>query len=255
MTASPSIAFSDGALRPLLTAAEALVPGMTGVFGGPAPGHVTPGEDNSDALATLIGAIAASAGKGEAAYVAVTAWSMLVWQPTILAVMAVHQFGLVPPLAAMSQRVSGGTVCGYRITPTPAAGPAVPLPELIVVAGRGLRQMSDLLLAEVQRHVRLKPLLARRLLADRVVSTLTRPDLDATEVAARVEQWLAALDLAGQSGIMPVPLPGGRTVMALDRRACCLAYRVGGNDMCITCPRQANSLRLERLQAYWSAQI
>lgn len=250
----PPSASSDSPLTPLLTAAEALVPGMAGVLGGPAPGHVTAGQDNTAPLTALIDAITATAGKGEAAYVAVTAWGMLMWQPAILTLLAVHRFGLVPDLAGMSQRVCGASLYGYRMGPDPAAIGA-PLPELIAAGGRELRALADSLLAELQRHVRLKPVLARRLLADRVVSTLARPEFAAAEVAALVEQWLAALDLAGYSGVMPVPLSGGRTVMALDRRACCLTYRVGGNDMCITCPRQSDALRLERLQTYWEANV
>ncbi|GAA0568823.1 siderophore ferric iron reductase [Caenispirillum bisanense] len=256
MTASPPLppAVPDSPLTPLLTAAEALVPGMAGVLGGPAPGHVTAGQDNAAALTALIDAITATAGEGEAAYVAVTAWGMLVWQPAILTLLAVHRFGLVPDLGGMSQRVHGASVYGYRLPPEPAAM-AMPPADLIRAGGQQLRALADSLLAELQRHVRLKPVLARRLLADRVVSTVARPEFAAAEVTALVEQWLAALDLAGCSGVMPVPLSGGRTVMALDRRACCLAYRVGGNDMCITCPRQSDSLRLERLQTYWEAHV
>lgn len=238
-------------LHPLLVSAEALVPGMVGRLADPAGDDLRPGGDNRPAVRRLVAAIAAATPEAGRGYWAVRAWSMLTWQPAVLAVLGVHRFALVPPVDALGQTVKGGAVYGYTLPPDRVMRSGVET-DLIACAGRRVRRIADGLLDDLNHEVRMKPVVARRLLADRVLGTLARPGLPQPPgLAQTAEQWLAALDLAGESGLTDLPLADGGSRLVLDRKACCLAYRVDGGILCSSCPKLAPDERQARLRADW----
>lgn len=246
---------SRAPLQALVAAAEGVVPGMRGSIGSPVSGQIAAGADNQVLLQGLVDAVSGRTPEAGRGYWALRSWNMLVWQPAVLALLAVHRFGFVPALNAMSQDVVGDTVVGYRL---PEDGVAYGEPAALVpVAARELRELADGLLDDLGRVVTVKPALAHRLLADRVLATLLRlhPDTPPAEVRGFADDWLAGLDLREASGLMAVPLEGGGEQLALERRACCLEYRVVGADYCASCPKQTIETRHHRLRESWKNDV
>jgi siderophore ferric iron reductase len=130
---------------------------------------------------------------------------------------------------------------------------------LIERAGDQFRAFATTLLAEINAHVRLKPLPARRLVADRFLSLMgwlnhKRHDLTNTQIAGYADQWLAALDLKGQGTLQAVATPGGE-VLIVKRKGCCLDYLIDPDRLCASCPRQDDALRIARQTANALAEL
>lgn len=227
MTPDSTCRHPSADLRPLLQTAEATVPGMTGEIGEPGPEQIFPG--HRAAVETLVAGIAARAPEAGAAYPPVRAWTMMTWQPVVLAILAAHRLALAPSLDRLRQTVTkGGAVFGYRLPPQPDAPPRDEATR-IALLGLRVRALADALLADLAEVAPLKPVLARRLLADRFLSTVVHQNLS----AATGEAWLAAAGLTGDSALGTVE---GRDGLVVRRRACCLEYLVAGGKRCETCP-------------------
>jgi siderophore ferric iron reductase len=243
----------------LFEIAEAFVPGMKGEVGAHAPGHVTCGMDNRRSIAGLVGALADGHREAGRGFWAVRSWSMLTWQPAILAVLSVHRLELAPErLDRISQHVQGGAVYGYRLPDDAIVESGIP--DLIGHAGGQLRAMADDLLSDLNAVMSMKSVLAQRLLADRVLGVLAhlrhlQPGSTNAEIRDFARQWLAAMSLWGQSGLTEIKLENGIEQLTLERKACCLEYRLGVNSYCPTCPRQDNETRVNRMREYWNAHV
>ncbi|MDX1654345.1 MAG: siderophore ferric iron reductase [Candidatus Competibacteraceae bacterium] len=240
-------------LQPLFQAAAALVPGMVGEIGGAAAGYITPGTDNRAALTALADGIRARHPQAGQGYWALRSWNMLEWQPVVLTLLGVHGLGMLPCLDTLGLRVRGPMVMGYRLPlHIPARGET---PALIERGGRQLRIVAESLLEDLNGVIRVKPLLARRLLADRVLGVLLdlaarRPDLPDDLVEDYAQGWLSALNLEGQSALGTIGWKNGRRRLVLERRACCLAYRSQGGGYCDSCPVLPLKTRIERVQCH-----
>lgn len=185
-----------------------------------------------------------------APYWSVRCWTLLHWQPCFLAVTAVHGVGVVPPLAALKQVLSGqGIVAGYQL---PAQGwRQAEQQSAISEAGTMLARLCDHLLHQLNQVTSLKPLSARRLVADTLLLALRElpriiPGVTPRQVLALSQQWLAATGLARQSALVPVRLDSGRQALVLDRKGCCMDYRREGGAVCASCPRLKRPERLQR---------
>jgi siderophore ferric iron reductase len=232
-------------------AATAAMPGLPARLGAPDAGAVVAGRDNRAALQALVTAIAEAEPDAGRGFWALRAWGMLIWQPAMLTLLGVQRLGLRPDLEALGQSVQGPMVWGFQI---PAgAGQPGDAEELLTPAAGALRAMSDRLLEELNGVVRVKPELARRLLADRLLGLIlyAEPQGDVEPLA---ERWLQAAGLQRKSGLMRVPLGDGGTRLALERRACCLEYRGTSAAFCATCPKLALEDRHARLRAQWAAE-
>jgi siderophore ferric iron reductase len=207
-----------------------------------------PGGDNGAFLAALHADLAATYPKAGRAFYAVRLWTNLIWQPAYLAVIAAHLHGAVPDFGGLSQQRRGIHVDGYRLLPGPQAKGTTA--TLIDHAGGQLRAMAQTVLGEVNNVEKLKPLPARRLLADRLLSLMIwlgqrRPELGMEQVEAYTAQWLAVLDLAGQGALQRVPA-GERQVLIVKRKGCCLDYLITPDRLCATCPKQDDAVRIAR---------
>ncbi|WP_207482857.1 siderophore ferric iron reductase [Arenibaculum pallidiluteum] len=249
---------ADEAILRLLAAAEAILPGMVGEIGGHLPGGVTRGRSNATAISELVDAIRAQHPEAGRGYWALRAWGMLTWQPALLAVLAVHRVGIVPRLDGISQRIHGPSVIGYAL---PGGETVSGPPEMLIEqAGAHLRVLADDLLAELDAVIGVKPVLARRLLADRLMAMLPRlgeggDGLENDEIRVLAALWLDATGLRGQSGLMAITLGDGREQLTLDRKACCLEYRRDGAGLCASCPRQSDPVRIQRMRDDWEAHL
>lgn len=201
-----------------------------------------------------------------APYWSVRCWTLLHWQPCFLAVTAVHGAGVLPPLTALKQELSGqGIVAGYQL---PAQGWRQADPgevskddtfskdtsgnrEAISEAGAMLAKLCEHLLNQLNQVTALKPLSARRLVADTLLLALRElprviPGVTPRQVLTLSQQWLSATGLDRQSALVPVRLDCGRQALVLDRKGCCMDYRREGGAVCASCPRLKRPERLQR---------
>nr|WP_295885588.1 siderophore ferric iron reductase [uncultured Devosia sp.] len=247
----------DAATTRLIATAAQLTGFMKGEPGPARAGWYQPGADNSAVLADLHAALAATYPQAGPAFYAVRLWTNLIWQPAYLAVIAAHVHGAMPALAGLSQQRRGIYVDGYRLLPGPQAGG--PVETLIDNAAGQLKAMAAAMLVEVNTLVKLKPLPARRLLADRMLSLMVWlgqrcRDLQPEQIEAYAAQWLDALRLTGQGTLEPVEAAGHR-LLIVKRKGCCLDYLIDPDRYCTTCPKQDNDLRVARQTANALAEL
>ncbi|TBW53772.1 siderophore ferric iron reductase [Marinobacter halodurans] len=208
-------------------------------------------DDNRAVLQTLYANLSESYPEAGMPYWSVRTWGLMVWQPIILTVIGVHGAGVLPPLGALRQNVGELMVSGYSL---PEDGwEHGPEAQLLQRGGQSLRALCDSLLAELRAITPIKPLNALRLVADSLLSAIARLDRIRPELARsrRLElarTWLQAMGLEGQSSLMPLPLPDGRTTLVLDRKGCCMHYRRHDGELCATCPKLKGEERLARLR-------
>lgn len=222
---------------------------MKGEPGAAGAGWYRPGGDNSLFLGELQAALVATYPQAGPAFWAVRMWTNLIWQPAYLAVIAAHLHGGVPDLTGISQRRRGIYVDGYRLPAGPQS--AGPVDTLIETAGGQLKTMAAQMLVEVNSLVKLKPLPARRLFADRMLTLMIwlgqkRGDLQPGELRSYSDRWLDVLGLTGQGDLEAVQAPGGRELLIVKRKGCCLDYLVDPDRYCATCPKQDDAVRVAR---------
>lgn len=248
----------DAATTRLIATAAQMTGFMKGEPGPARPGWYEPGADNAAFLAALHAALAGTYPKAGPAFYAVRLWTNLLWQPAYLAVIAAHIHGAMPDLAGLSQMRRGIYVDGYRLLPGAQANG--PVEALIEQGGNQLKAMAATMLDEVNAVVKLKPLPARRLLADRMLSLMVwlgqrRRDLPPEAIQAYSEHWLAVLGLTGQGDLEPVTGPAGQRLLIVRRKGCCLDYRIDPGRYCATCPKQDNDVRVARQVANALAEL
>lgn len=242
-----------------LIATAARVTGfMKGAPGGARPGWYVPGEDNSAVLSLLHQRLAETYPDAGPAFWAVRLWTNLLWQPAYLAVIAAHIHGAMPDIGRLPQRVHGIYADGYRLPVAPQQ--SGPPEQLILAAAAALRPFCAALLEEINALVRLKPLPARRLLADRMLSIIARlpqwqPGVDAAMAQQYGLLWLAALGLTGQGALDRIGLPDGRDIAIVTRKGCCLDYLIEPKAYCASCPKQGEATRIARQTANAVAEL
>jgi siderophore ferric iron reductase len=235
-----------------IDAVRTAMPGIDAEFSATPSGWLGLGDDR-DVVARLHTEIASGHAPAGRAYHAVRSWSMLVWQPAMAGIMAVHGQNIALPVDRMGQCVANGGVYGFRLP----AGQSLraDLADMIDLTAVRIRNIADRLHAELCVIAPVKEKIAYRLLADRILSTLVHihahePQLD---VCAHADRWLDAAGLSGMSALADVRLDSGALHPVLDRKACCLHYLCEPGVLCQSCPKQPRALRMERMQAYWSA--
>lgn len=238
-------------LAPLFSAVADLVPGAAGAIGPAGSDWIRPAHDNRAAVAALLAEVRQAEPGAGAMFHATRTWALLSWRPAVLAVLGVHRAGRVPGI----DRVALGPGAVYRL---PGAQAEFGTPShLIGTAGARLRRRADALLGDLARLVAVKPGLARRLLADRVLGLLAleaaRGTCTAAECPALGQRWLAAMDLPGASALALETLPDGRRQPVLERRSCCLEFRAAAGAVCASCPRLGPAERRARQHGRWSA--
>ncbi|MDG9671436.1 siderophore ferric iron reductase [Hahella sp. CR1] len=243
-------------LDALLRAAALAHPALTGEISVDNTGLICAKADNQEVLTQLHNYWRNACPEAGAPYWAVRSWTMLVWQPTFIAVAAVHIVGAAAPLSELGQKYAKGVVAGFR-TP-PVALPTAAIERLIELSGAELAQVCEGFLEQLNRIAKVKPLIAKRLVADSLLSALSRLSLlsappDNDEIQHWAQAWLKAMDLVGYSSLTPIPLHNGRLQLTLDRKACCLHYLRQDGELCASCPKQKPEVRVQRLTEEWNA--
>ena len=249
---------ADAATTRLIATAASVTGFMKGEPGAPREGWYRPGGDNGQMLGQLHAALAVTYPQAGPAFHAVRLWTNLLWQPAYLAVIAAHIHGAVPDLHGLSQQRRGIYIDGYRLPPGPQTGGSTE--EMIDRAGAQLKAMAATMLGEVNALVKLKPLPAKRLFADRMLTLMVwlgqkRRDLPAATIRAYSDRWLDVLGLTGQGDLESVLVPDGREVLIVRRKGCCLDYLIDPDRYCATCPKQDNAVRVARQTANALAEL
>lgn len=240
----------DVALARLLETTARVTGFMKGAPGGPLPGWYLPGADNSVFLTDMMQQLAATYPDAAKPYYQTRMWTSLVWQPAYVAVIAVHVLGVLPDLSKISQATARGRdISGFRLPAGPQQTGDVE--TLIARAGADLRATCDGILADINAVGRLKPLPARRLLADRMLGLMVRlqefvPGIAIEEQLRFCGLWLDAMGLAGEGSLDRITLEDARELLIMRRKGCCLDYLAMPGIYCISCPRQDDALRLSR---------
>ncbi|WP_051304856.1 siderophore ferric iron reductase [Chitinilyticum litopenaei] len=183
-------------------------------------------------------------------YWAARSWSMLIWQPAYLSVLAVHCGQAALPLAGLQQDVHGGGTAGFALPASqPASGETA---RLIAAAAAALLAYQDEQLPLLQSAQPYSAYQASCLTVDCVLSALQLASStlgwDSRTELAWMEVWLAALRLPRHGRLMAVELPDGQCRTALDRKGCCQHFRIPGAEACSSCPRWPAAERLQRIR-------
>lgn len=241
-------------LTDLMARAAELVPALQGRVGLPQPGEIVTDGDDHGVIESLLEHHRRHHPEAGPHYWSIHCWALLIWQPVIISLVSVHVLERSIVLSRLAQQAADGMVAGYSLPPQPLE--SGPTDTLIQRTALELRSLCELLLTQLSRHTRVNPVLARRLLADRVLATLlhllqSRAKIDNAHIESLGRQWLSALSLERASDLMAIELPGGCR-LALDRKGCCQHYRRKDGSLCASCPRQRREVRIERLQQQWS---
>ncbi|MFE8644660.1 siderophore ferric iron reductase [Sphingomonas sp. NCPPB 2930] len=185
-------------------------------------------------------------------YWSLRCWGLCIWQAIYLSVVGVHLCGRSPRLSALAQTVEDGRIRGFTLAPHPL--PRQDEDRALASGAEQIGQGCARLLSGWCAVGPLAPKAAGRLQADCVLGAVLamrrhRRDWSAARTAALGQQWLAAMGLAGECGLLAFTDAAGAPQLALARKGCCLHYRRAGAEMCATCPRMRVDERLARLGA------
>lgn len=249
---------ADAATTRLIATAAQVTGFMKGEPGPARDGWYVAGGDNAAFMAQLRQALAATYRDAGPPLWAVRLWTNLIWQPAYLAVIGVHIHGAVPDLTQLSQQRRGIFVDGYRLVPGIQSQGEVS--ARIANASAQLNTFTARLLEEVNAELKLRPLPARRLLADRMLSLMVwlsqkRRDLPLALIEDYCSQWLAGMGLTDQGELARVTAPDGRQALIVQRKGCCLDYLLDPDRLCASCPKQADAVRVARQRANALAEL
>lgn len=239
----------DIALTRFIATADAVSGFLKGAPGGPLPGWYQMGGNNLDFLQHMNAHLALSFPAAGQPFYAVRLWTNVLWQPAYIAVLGAHVVGSVPNMGLLSQARQNNDINGYRLLSAPQVSGSIE--TMIDHAGRQLRALADVALAEINTVTKLKRVPALRLLTDRMLSLMVRlkdyvPGISPQEQHHYCALWLDAMGLTGMGTLETLDLQDGRQVVITARKGCCLDYLAFPDAYCASCPKQDDALRLKR---------
>ncbi|WP_299491443.1 siderophore ferric iron reductase [uncultured Shewanella sp.] len=186
-------------------------------------------------------------------YAATRTWSLMYWQPVFLSVLSVHGIKMAPKLDTLKQHVQNGSIYGYFLSHDDMD--VGHQDALIQIAGKRLKALCEGYYQALSSVAKMPKRNAFRLLADSVLSALSRlvSILPVTnqQVLAWSKSWLEALGLSSQSRLMLIDINAKQQILGLDRIACCMHYLRDPKDLCRTCPKQCKDTRKERIKSHY----
>ncbi|MCX5462595.1 MULTISPECIES: siderophore ferric iron reductase [Alcaligenes] len=242
----------ESSLAYLIRLTSTALPGLDGRIGVPGPDQLvcgTPG--NARRLAALHEELRQHHPEAGKHYWAVRTWTLLIWQPIYLSLLAVHVAGLAPILTHLGQSVENAFVGGYSLPEHPPHQGDES--TLIQLAGKEIRTVIEAQIAELnsagERFI--APKLARLLAVDCVCAALLlvqqEQALDNESLRLLEQHWLKSLAQPPVSALLTLQLDDGRECLGLDRRACCLHFHRSDGEPCNSCPKLEQSERLKRM--------
>lgn len=203
-------------------------------------------------LEALVAALATHHPEAGRHYWSVRAWNLLMWQPVLVTLLATEVMSRPVDLLQLGQKCQGTVVAGMVLGDEVLPSGVLSRSEVAA----HLREVSEVALKDLGRVIRINSALARRLLADRMLSTLLRirpllADSSHARACSLAEHWLRAAGLKGASALMEFELQDRSSALALERKGCCQHFRRQDGCLCKTCPRQSKTTRIKRLQEEW----
>jgi siderophore ferric iron reductase len=235
----------------LLHVAARALPGLTGEIGPAGNDQLQCGSTGNQARVAALHAHWQHAyPEAGAHYWSARSWSLLVWQPVYLSLLAVHLCARAPSLAQMGQSMRDGFICGFRLPEhRPCRGTQS---DLIACASSHLRRFVDDQLTEFNGVASIHPKMARLLVADclRAALLLVQPRASVTNAALHeIEaRWLEAMALPGGGSLVEIGLSDSRQCLALGRKVCCQHFRRADGEPCSSCPKLKPEERTRRLR-------
>lgn len=238
-------------LARLIATANKALPRMSGRVGAARSGQLVNGcATNPFRIAALHAHWASAHPEAGPHYWAIHTWSLVIWQPIYLSLLAVHLSHQVPSLANMGQTVSEGQVGGFCLPPhRPRQGRQA---DLIGFAAEQLGQFVDRQLGDFNSVCQIYPKMARLLAADCARAALLWVDrcqpMGNAQVRDLEGHWMEALTFSPGSSLIEVQTDDGRQRLALGRKVCCQHFRRADGDFCSTCPKLKQEERCRRLR-------
>ena len=177
-------------------------------------------------------------------------WTLLIWQPIYLSLLAAHLEHRVPCLKRMGQSIRQGFVGGFNLPPD------CPLRSgdrnLVENAAERLMNLLERQLEEFNGVFNIYPKLARLLIADCARAALLllqrHQGMSNGQLRELEDRWLQALGFPGKSPLIEVSLEDGSQCLALGRNACCQHFRRADGEPCAGCQRLKPAERLQRFR-------
>ncbi|CRM39463.1 siderophore ferric iron reductase, family [Pseudomonas sp. 37 R 15] len=244
-------------LARLINTATKALPRMAGRVGEARSGELVDGcASNPSRIAALHAHWVSAHPEAGPHYWAIHSWSLVIWQPIYLSLLAVHLSHQVPSLAKMGQTVSEGQVGGFCLPPHwPRQGRQA---DLIGFAAEQLCQFVDRQLSDFNSVCQIYPKMARLLAADCARAALLWVDrcqpMGNAQVRDLEGQWMEALALSPGSSLIEVQTDDGRQCLALGRKVCCQHFRRADGELCSTCPKYKQEERCQRLREEFTLQ-
>lgn len=231
---------------------ESFVPGYPLRDTPPGPMAMEPGRCSAEVIERVLEQIGSVGGP---AYGAMRAWTLLIWQPVLVAVLCAESESRVAEVDIAAFEVGPGFGCHLGRMPGNADHPN----NARARAADHLRLASEAIFTALNGRVRLRRELAQRQLADRVLGILARRATlglsPVSDTSASAHAWLCALDLRGASSLERLPLTDGSEGLWLCRRSCCLEYRARPGFLCTTCPKRTSADRVSRSLMEWEDHV
>ncbi|WP_417594238.1 siderophore ferric iron reductase [Oceanospirillum sp.] len=267
----------QAAIRELCHLIEHHMPAMAPVIRQPDADEYILGADNQSFITSLYQAIEYASPEAGRFYWAAQSWNMLTWQPIILTLASVSLFNLAPDFSRIGIRLQGEMAAGLSLgenafSDYSGVRAQVGSTDIFCDPAHHLKTFLEQSLNDISVYYPINRNLARRLFADRVLSTLlllqslssqsvataTQPyaRLLNTQTEALAEYWLQALELEGASSLMRIPFqsdafPEGER-LALNRKGCCQHFRKADGEVCASCPKNKIPERIRLIQESWS---
>ncbi|CAG9295378.1 siderophore ferric iron reductase [Celerinatantimonas diazotrophica] len=208
------------------------------------------GQDNTQGIRTLYQHWQRQSPEAGNRYWAARCWSLLIWQPIYLSIVAVHGCQIKIPLEQIVQHLKQGVVAGYTLTPDQLQH--APEQLCLSIAANQLKQMHQTFFNQCQSIFNLRPNFASRLAADIVLSgliqlTTIEPSITNKQIQELAIQWLAELGWSNESHLMLIFLNDDTPHLALNRKSCCFNYCRADGELCSTCPKLSLDERKRRI--------
>lgn len=234
----------------LFEMAKAYHPALQGDTSSSLSGALMIEHDNTQTIRTLYQHWQTQYPEAGNRYWAARSWTLLIWQPIYLSIVAVHGCQIVPPLDQLAQHVKQGVVAGYSLTTE--IWQSETEPTCLSIAALALTQMHHTFFNQCQSIFNLRPHFASRLAADIVLSGLIRltsivPSITNERIQELAAQWLHELSWQDESHLMVITLDNHTQHLALDRKSCCFNYCRADGKLCSTCPKLSRDERKQRI--------
>ncbi|CAG8999845.1 MAG: hypothetical protein CENE_01828 [Candidatus Celerinatantimonas neptuna] len=234
----------------LFEIAKVYHPALQGDMSSSLSGALMTEHDNTQAIQTLYQHWQKQYPEAGNRYWAARSWTLLIWQPIYLSIVAVHGCQIVLPLHRLAQHMKQGIVAGYSLAP--GTWQSETEHTCLSIAARELMQMHHTFSNQCQSVFNLRPHFASRLAADIVLSGLIRltsivPSITHEHIQELATRWLNELAWQDESHLMIITLEDHTQHLTLDRKSCCFNYCRANGELCSTCPKLSRDERKRRI--------